>query len=405
MAGAEQPLTLHCPGSKSMTQRALLIAALAEAPVQLDGALECDDSRHLTALLRELGVRIEWEGARVRVDPPAELRSTGQPLYVGNAGTAMRFASCLALVVDGALQLDGDARMRERPIGPLVGALAQLGVQARYLGREGCPPVVLQRGAAAIGTRVTIDASQSSQYASGLLLVGPRLPAGLELTLSGPAVSLPYLQMTAEMMRRAGADVRWISSGRLLVGRQPYRTTHVAVEPDWSTAAFLLAAGELLRRPLHIPGLVDIAHSLQGDAIFVELLEELRRPQPHHIDLAPTPDLIAPLAALASFASHPTTITGVAHARIKESDRIAVLCQQLARAGIEVTERLDGLVIHPWRGAAHAPVTLEPANDHRMAMAFGLLSLRLEHITVAEPDCVAKSFPQFWDVLAQLRGA
>lgn len=405
MTGAESALTLTCPGSKSMTQRALIIAALAERPVQIDGALACDDSHYLTLLLRQLGVRVEWEGTRIRVAAPAALRSTGEPLFVGNAGTAMRFAACLALVVEGKLQLDGDARMRERPIGPLVAALAQLGVETRYLGREGCPPLLLQRGGAATTGRVTIEASQSSQYASGLLLLGPRLPRGIELSLSGQAVSLPYLQMTAEMMRRAGAEVRWTSAGQVVVGRRPYRTTQLAVEPDWSTAAFLLAAGELLRRPLLIPGLVPATNSLQGDAVFVEQLEELRRPQLHHIDLAATPDLIAPLAALAVFASHPTTISGVAHARIKESDRIAVLCQQLGRAGIEVSERLDGLVIHPWRGGEHATVTLEPANDHRMAMAFGLLSLRLPHVAVAERDCVAKSFPQFWEVLARLRGA
>ncbi|MBK8480694.1 MAG: 3-phosphoshikimate 1-carboxyvinyltransferase [Proteobacteria bacterium] len=405
MPGVEGALTLSCPGSKSMTQRALMIAALAETPVQIDGALACHDSHYLTLLLRALGVRVDWDGTRINVAPAATLRSDGKPLYVGNAGTAMRFASCLALVVEGELQLDGDARMRERPIGPLVATLAQLGVQARYLGREGCPPVVLRRGAQAAPARATIEASQSSQYASGLLLVGARLPAGLELTLGGQAVSLPYLQMTAAMMQRAGAELCWLDAGRIVVSPRPYRASRIAVEPDWSTAAFLLAAGELLGRPLHIPGLVDAAHSLQGDAIFVELLEELRRPQPHRIDLGPTPDLIAPLAALASFASHPTTIAGVAHARIKESDRIAVLCQQLGRAGVEVEERVDGLVIHPWRAADHAPVTLEPANDHRMAMAFGLLSLRLDHVAVAERDCVAKSFPQFWDVLARLRAA
>jgi len=330
-------------------------------------------------------------------------------VFLGNAGTAVRFGACLSLLSDGELVIDGEPRMRQRPIGALVEALAQLGVTARYLGEAGYPPLGLSRGSTA-GDRVRIDGSLSSQYASGLMLVAPRLSSGLTVELTGALVSRPYLEMTAQMMRQAGAEVEadWDGDPPFIrVAPGGYRGGEpLVVEADWSTASFLLAAGELSGRRPRIPNLVEPARSLQGDAAFAQHLERLRGDAAggeHVIDLSDTPDLIAPLAALALFASHPVQLRNVAHARTKECDRIAVLAEQLRRVGAEIDEHEDGLTLRPLRPLTTPaePVSLEPAADHRMAMAFGLVGLKLPHVTVLQPECVSKSFPAFWSALAR----
>lgn len=398
------PVVLSCPGSKSMTQRALMIAALAREPVEIEGALICDDSRYLSDVLRRLGASVSWAGERVEV-LPAPLRCPDETLFVGNAGTAMRFAACLALVCEGELRLDGDARMRQRPIGSLVEGLHALGVDGRFLGTPGYPPVALQRGDR-LRDEVELDISLSSQYASGLLLVAPCLPEGLQLRLGGQKVSLPYLQMTTQMMRRAGAQVDWNGDREVVVAPSVYRARRIAVEADWSTAAFLLGAAEIAGRNVELPGLVAPDQSLQGDAVFVALLDELRAPGAVQVDLRDAPDLIAPLAAVALFATHVTTIRGVQHARIKECDRIAVLNSEFSKLGASIREYADGLEIAPLDLAKvpQGPIELDPANDHRMAMAFGLASLRVPNLVVRDPECVSKSFPDFWRQLACLRG-
>ena len=398
-------LSIRVPGSKSMTQRALVIAALAERPATLLGALPCDDSALLSALLAELGVAVEWDGERVEVTP-APLRASGEVLFCGNGGTAMRFGSCLSLLAEGELTLDGDARMRERPIGPLGLALEQLGVRVRYLGQHGCPPLALQRQGPA-PTRVTVDASLSSQFGSGLLLVAPRLPRGLTVALEKDPVSLPYLRMTTRMMERAGVTVCWTDERTATVEPGLYLSQAVGqvleVEPDWSSAAFLLAAARVSQVELVIPGLADPASSLQGDSVFAGFLEELRRPLAHEIDLSHCPDLIAPLVATCLFASHPTRIRGAAHTRVKESDRIAVLCRELGKIGAQFVEVRDGMDVFPLQRIVSAEVELDPSADHRMAMAFGVVSLRVPGIRVRDPRCVTKSYPGFWPELERFR--
>lgn len=407
--------TIDCPGSKSITQRALLIAALADAPSTIYGALACDDSRALTAVLSHLGADIRWRGDQVDVTPPASLVergvlvSDGTALDCGNAGTAMRFSACLSLLVEGTLQLDGDARMRQRPLGPLLDALEALGVVTTCRERAGCPPVLLRRGdSSASLDRVAIDTSLSSQYASGLALVAPRLQKGLVLELTGDQVSLPYLEMTARMIARAGVRAHFNGSATLAISPGCYAPSNQAqeVESDWSTASFLLAAAEILGGELTIPGLVAPEHSLQGDAVFGAFVERLREGDDETFDLTDVPDLIAPLAALALFSRGKTTLRGAAHTRIKECDRIAVLATELSKIGARIRERDDGLEIEPLQQAAEGdPVQLDPANDHRMAMAFGLVALRVPRLRVKDPDCVSKSFPRFWQVLDELQQA
>lgn len=398
-------ISAHVPGSKSMTQRALVIGALSQQQTVIEGAVGCDDSERLSGVLVSLGAGVRWDGDTVRV-APRPMRASGQTLQCGNAGTALRFASCLCLVAPGRMTLDGDARMRHRPVRPLGLALARLGAQVTYPGQEGFPPVTLE-GPCQAAPEVTLDAQASSQFASGLMLVAPRLPRGLVLRLQGAVVSAPYLEMTKRMMAVAGARVSQPQPNVFHVEPGPYFAgpgpAAFLIEPDWSSAAFLLAAGFVSRRDVVVCGLPPAPSSCQGDAAFEAMLAELRtRRAPHDFDLGACPDLIAPLAAAAIFASHPTCIRNVAHARLKESDRIAVLASELRKAGADLDELEDGLAVRPGLQAREQPVTLDPHADHRMAMAFGVVSLRAPWIRVSNPGCVTKSFPSFWAELNRL---
>jgi 3-phosphoshikimate 1-carboxyvinyltransferase len=249
------------------------------------------------------------------------------------------------------------------------------------------------------GVEVEVEAERSSQFASALLLVAPRLPGGLFLRLRGAAVSLPYLDLTVQALRAFGASVD-VVDGAFRVAPGPLHGGHFEVEGDWSSAAFLLAAGRIAGRAVRVANVRD--DSSQGDRAVVGMLARLDGREPRTFDLADCPDLIAPLAAAAAFADGATEIRRVAHARIKESDRVRVLADGLRTAGCRVDELPDGLRVE--RGTpAGGTVTLDPHDDHRMAMAFGLLSLRLPGLHVANPGCVSKSYPGFWDDLERFR--
>ncbi|MFP6685216.1 MAG: 3-phosphoshikimate 1-carboxyvinyltransferase [Polyangiaceae bacterium] len=417
---------LEAPSSKSMTQRSLLIGALCPEPSVIERALLCDDSRYLSGLLETLGCEIDWTSTATEGDadaPPHEValrpaatwRRPTEPLYCGNAGTAVRFGSCLSLLLDEPLVIDGDPHMRKRPIGALSDSLRQLGVDVQHLEREGCPPIALRRTKEAPSV-VEVDASLSSQYASGLLMIAPRLPSGLTVKLTTPQdtalVSMPYVEMTLSMMRAAGAAIDRPSQDTIVVAGSGYQlpaatTRRVAIESDWSAASFLLAAGEIIGTEVVLPGLLSPESSLQGDSAFAHMLAQIDQQPVNRFDLSDTPDLIAPLVARCLYARHPTEIRGAAHTRIKECDRVAVLCRELSKIGAEMIPRPDGIDMKPLSQAAltndSAPVTLDPDSDHRMAMAFGIVSLRAPSIRVAEPACVSKSFPNFWAALDSLR--
>jgi 3-phosphoshikimate 1-carboxyvinyltransferase len=397
------PLELSAPSSKSMTQRALVIAGLSAQPTTIRRPLICDDSRYLTDLWRALGAEVAWGDDQVVVTP-APLVAPADAVFCGNAGTTVRFGSCLSLICDGALGIDGDAHMRTRPIGPLGLALETMGVRVRYLGSDGCPPLELlaERPPA---TSIAIDTSLSSQYASGLMMVAPRLASGLSLSLTGAKVSMPYVAMTATMMRAAGASLEATDDG-FAIAPGSYTSAAIEVEPDWSGAAFLLAAGFVTGLPITVRGLVEAEASLQGDAVFRDMLTQLSRPASRHrFDLTDAPDLIAPLVIACLCADAPSQIRGAAHTRVKESDRVAVLATELGKLGAELTMFDDGLDVMPFDATSAKPARLDPDDDHRMAMAFGILSLLAPDIEVASPGCVSKSFPNFWEVLASMRAA
>jgi len=402
------PLLISVPPSKSETQRALVLAALGRAPCTLTRPLVCDDSLALRRGLCALGARVDDAGPHWRVTPPNRLVAPADPLSLDNAGTAVRFLTALAPLVQGAYAVDGNAAMRRRPMPGLLAALAALGVRVEELGRPGCPPVRLtSAGGADTGApardpapraaapQVTLSAGGSSQELSGLLLAGCAMPRGLVITVDGELPSRPYVEVTLASMAQAGVLVARPAPNTFNVPPQRPAANRLDIDGDWSSASYPLAAGWLLGREVTLAGLRP--GSAQGDRVIVDLLPALARPGPRAFSMTDCPDLVPTVVACALFADGPTAITGVAHLRLKETDRLEALATELAKLGARVGAGADGLAVEP--APLHGAV-LDPCDDHRLAMAFGLVSLRVHGVTIRDPDCVAKSYPDFWEMLA-----
>jgi 3-phosphoshikimate 1-carboxyvinyltransferase len=411
---------VHVPGSKSITNRALLVAALARGETTLTGALASDDTAHFSAALRQLGFEVAHDAGR------AEMRVVGQggllpasaaSVFVGNAGTAARFLTALLTLGQGEYTLDGSPRMRERPIADLISALSQLG--ATVSAPTGCPPVQVRASGLAGGTaRVAGDVS--SQFLSAVLMVAPAARGPVTIELTGPLSSRPYVDLTVGVMEAFGMAVRREGYARFAVRPQAYQAQPAyAIEPDASAASYFFAAPAIAGGWVQVEGLTR--RSLQGDVTFVDLLAAmgcrvdegdnwLRVTGPGvdglrgiDVDLADLPDTAQTLAAVAPFARTPTTIRGIATARLKETDRIAATCGELRRLGAAVDELPDGLRIYPAQQLG--PAVVQTYDDHRMAMAFALVGLRVPGVRIADPGCVAKTFPGYFDVLAGLGAA
>jgi len=391
------PLSFRVPSSKSYTQRALVLAALAPGRSMVRDAAESDDAHLLADAFRALGVRLSWKGGEIEVEGGGELRSPSMPLHLGNAGTAVRFASSLALLSAGPITIDGVEAMRRRPMPGLVRALRELGVTVEELGRPACPPFRLVRSRPP-ADRVKLDPAGSSQQLSSLLLVAPRLARGLTVELASEPPSRPYVEMTLAAIAAFGGRARWRGDREIRV-EPGLAATDYTVEGDWSGAAMLLAGAWIRGLDVRIDNLP--AASLQGDRVFEEVLARLSRPGPREIDLNDAPDVVPPTVAAALFAEGPTRIVRIGHLRIKESDRIAVLASELGKIGARIAEDEDSMTVEP--GRLSGPAELDPHGDHRMAMAFGLVGLRVPGITIADPGCVSKSFPDFWSALERLR--
>jgi len=349
----------------------------------------------LVSGLRAFGVEIDSrQERRWSVAPPGTLAVPDAPLVLGNAGTAVRFLTGLAPLLPGPFVVDGNQAMRRRPMPGLLQALRALGVAVEELGRPGCPPVRLSP----TGPRpssVELDAGGSSQELSALLLLGSRLPGGLQVVVNGRLPSRPYVDITVTALRDFGVAVELSAPGVFEVSFGPPRVGDYEVEPDWSSASYVHAASWLTGRALSVRHLPH--DSAQGDRIIGELLGELDESGPRELELRDTPDLVPTVVACALFAPGTTRIVGVEHLRIKESDRIGVLVHQLSKVGARLTELPDGISVEP--AELSGPATLDPAGDHRMAMAFGLVSLRVAGIEILNRDCVSKSYPGFWEML------
>ncbi len=390
-------ISITVPGSKSVTQRALVAAALAPGRSLLTGALACDDSARLTEGLRRLGVRIEWEKDRVVVHGKTKLAAPDEPLMLGNAGTAVRFTSALALLADGPVIIDGVEAMRRRPMPGLVAALRALGAQVEELGAPACPPLRISPPNRT-AKHVSLDPSGSSQQLSALLLAAPAL-GGLQVQLMGPLPSAPYVDLTIEVMEAFGATVQQASQPSYRVEPGGYRATRFQVEADHSSASYPLAAGWLTGKTVTIENLRS--DSLQPDRVFAELLARLDQPGYLDLNLEASPDIAPTVAVCALFRRDPTDLTGLTHLRIKECDRLEVLANGLKSLGADITVQQDGWSIRP--APLQGPATLDSASDHRMAMCFGLVGLKVPGIHITDPDCVTKSYPDFWHMLDRFR--
>lgn len=416
--------TVRVPGSKSLSNRLLLLAAMADDETRLGHLLDSDDTRRMREALVALGVSVTQDGTDTVVGGQrGPLWAPGNQLvelHLGNAGTAMRPLAAALTLGRGTYRLSGDPRMHERPIGPLVAALRVLGAELRYLGRDGYPPLEIH-GTGLVGGSVEIDGSLSSQFVSALMMAAPLADSPVTLLRTGELVSDPYIEITRRCMSLFGIDAHWPEPRRIDIPPGHYRSPgSLPVEGDASSASYFLAAGAIGGGPVRVLGVGT--DSMQGDVAFADVLASMgagirRGPdwieayrdfespplKGVDVDLNAIPDAAMTLATTALFARGTTRIRGVANWRVKETDRIAAMATELRKLGAAVAEHDDGLTITP-------PTTLRDASirtydDHRIAMCFALAAFGEARVTIEDPGCVAKTYPGFFDDFLGLAGS
>jgi 3-phosphoshikimate 1-carboxyvinyltransferase len=405
------------PGSKSYTNRALLLAGLARGTSTLEGALFSDDTLHMARALDTLGLRVAHDeaGESFEIEGGAgAFPATSASVYIGNSGTTARFLVPAMALGRGVFALDGNEAMRKRPIQPLLDALATLGVRAVSERGNGCPPIRVESSGFE-GGAVRMPGGVSSQYFSALLMVAPCTRRGITIEVDGDLVSKPYLDVTAQAMASFGARVERDGAFRHFEVRPaPYVATRYAVEPDASAASYFFAAAAVTGGSVVVPRLGS--RSLQGDLGFVRVLERMgcsvRQTETEtevtgpaeltgvEVDMANLSDTAQTLGAIAPFAKGPTRVTGIGFIRRKETDRVGAVVAELKRLGIRAEEEADGFVVYP--GMPH-PGDVETYDDHRMAMSFAITGLVAKGIRIRQPACVSKTFPRFFEVLERLR--
>lgn len=405
------------PGSKSVTNRALVCAALAHGTTQLTGVLYADDTVAMIECLQALGVRVNAEtGSPVEIVGSGAARRPISPhLDAKLSGTTARFIAPVAALLAERAVLDGDEPLRRRPMGELVTAMRSMGAVIEGSGSGDRLPLTID-GARFRGGAVAVSGDVSSQFISALLLSGPVLADGLEIALVSDLVSTPYVEMTTRVMRDFGARVTTDGS-RLQVEPSGYESPgEYLIEPDASAASYFLGAAAICGGRARIDGLGR--DSLQGDIKFAEVLEQMGMAVTWskdsvevvhtgplvgvEVDMADFSDVAQTLAVVASTATSPTRVTGIGFIRAKETDRIAAVVTELRRLGIDAVEEADGFVVNP---GEPNPGVVQTYDDHRMAMSFALLGLRYGGITIADPRCVAKTYPGFWHDLGQIPSA
>jgi len=401
--------------SKSVTHRALVAAAMAKGRSELHGPLDADDTRCTLSGLRALGVPIDAQEGIWSVEGTGGVIPGGGLVEAGASGTTARFLTALAAVGAEPSLLDGTPRLRQRPMGELVVALTKLGGSVRAAPGDVLP--IRAGGTRVLGGAVAVAGRRSSQFASALLLAAPAFERGLDLALAPPRVSFPYVLLTVRVLEAFGATIERPDDATFVVRPQRLRATSFAIEGDHSSASYLLAATAILGGRVSIHGLR--ADSMQADARFLRDLGSLGCEvtddgrggvvlsasgdvRGFSWNLADAPDLAPTAAVLALFATGPCVLSGLDHLRLKESDRVAVLAENLARLGAQVSADGGSLSITPPpRGTARG-AALGVAHDHRIAMAFAVAGLAIPGVELDDSEAVAKSYPGFWDDLATL---
>lgn len=424
-------VAIRPPGSKSLTNRALLLASLARGSSYLNRPLmDAEDAQVMVEGLRRMGAEIrlareDSEGEVIRVEGVGGRPHGAGELNLAGAGTAVRFLSAAAALARGETIIDGSERMRKRPIAGLVAALRAMHVRVDFLGEYGYPPIRIisgDDGGRLAGGSFRLPSQTSSQFISALLMVAPWTREGISVELAEPPVSAPYVRMTMELMRRLGAANVVVSENgcELLVAPGPLQAFDLSIEPDASGASYFWAAGAIVEGShCRVRGVGS--ESMQGDAAFPSLLarlgagvtvteDESTVSAPVNplvgvdTDLIDMPDTAMTLAAVACFAEGRTTLRSLGTLPLKECDRLATTLTELKKLGIDVAATADSLTIEPSRTVMESndPVLFETSDDHRMAMSLALIGLRRKHISIANPACVAKTYPTFWRDLARL---
>ncbi|MFY9256154.1 MAG: 3-phosphoshikimate 1-carboxyvinyltransferase [Fuerstiella sp.] len=412
--------TVRPPGSKSITNRALIIAALAEGTTTLTGVLDSKDTQVMLQSLKQLGIAVKQDldaKTCIVTGCGGNLSASNADLWLENSGTSIRFLTALCSLGAGSFRLDGIDRMRQRPIADLVNCLNDLGANVRCEHtNSGCPPVSIDGTPGKLkGGTAKIKANISSQFLSSLLMSAPCAAAPILLNVDGELVSKPYITMTLEMMKAFGVMVDCPADlSSFQIAPQQYTARTYDIEPDASAASYFLGVAAVTGGTVTVEGLNRDA--LQGDVHFATALEKMGclvewnsnsvtlTGRPLHgidVDMNAISDTAQTMAAVAVFADSPTTIRSVGHMRHKETDRITAVVTELRRAGIQADEFEDGLTIFP---GSPQPAEIETYDDHRMAMSFALLGLKAEGIKILDPECTNKTYPEFFEDLESLCG-
>lgn len=409
--------TVNLPGSKSVSNRALLLAALAEGTTYLTNLLDSDDVRHMLVALQALGVSYQLSADRTS----CTIQGVGQALqvkgkrelFLGNAGTAMRPLAAALSVAKGEIILTGEPRMKERPIAHLVEALRQGGAVIDYVEQDGYPPLCLRGGFQ--GGKLSVDGTVSSQFLTALLMMAPLAAQDTHIHIKGDLVSKPYIDITLHLMRCFAVEVEHENYRVFHIrANQQYRSPgHYLVEGDASSASYFLAAAAIKGGTVRVTGIGKT--SVQGDIRFADVLEkmgatitwgdnyiECTRGDLHGVDMDMNhiPDAAMTIATTALFAKGPTTLRNIYNWRVKETDRLAAMAAELRKVGAEVEEGHDYIHIQPPQKLQFAEIATY--NDHRMAMCFSLVALSETPVTILDPKCTAKTFPDYFSQLARL---
>jgi 3-phosphoshikimate 1-carboxyvinyltransferase len=408
--------TVEIPGSKSLTNRALLVAALAQGDSILENALFSEDSEYFAKCVEQLGIPITLNPhvAEIQVGGKGgDIPAKQADLFVGLAGTAARFISALVALGNGEYRLDGVPRMRERPMGDLLTVLQMGGATVNFEGNSGFMPYTVYSRQFA-GGNFRLKANQTSQQLSALLMIAPYAQQDTIIEVEGTLVSQSYVKMTCRLMADFGVEVIQIGDNQFHIkAGQRYQARHYTVEPDASNASYFFAAAAVTGGRVRVKHLTK--QSCQGDILWLNVLEQMgcqindsddytevmgpKQLQGIDIDMNDISDLVQTLAAIAPFASSPITIRNVEHIRYKETDRILAVVTELRRLGVKVEEFADHLIIEP---SPITPAAIETYHDHRMAMAFAVTGLKVPGIIIKDPGCTAKTFPDYFTRFFQM---
>lgn len=405
-------ITINVPGSKSYTHRTLIAAALSGGVCSVHNALRSQDTLLTMAALKQMGIQIDDQEPIVVQGGNGRFQPVNRPIDFHNSGTSMRLFGALAALGQGAYTLTGTPRMCERPMQALLESLTAIGIKARSQKGNGCPPVIIE-GGPRLGGHTQINCSISSQYLSALLLIAPCLEQGLTIDVTKGPVSKPYIDMTIDIMNAFGIETRQQGPTRFEIpGGQTYQAGDYTVETDGSNASYFWAAAAVTGSRVKVKGITK--SSRQGDVRLVDVFEQMGCSVQHEtdgitvaggklkavtVDMGHMPDVVPTLAIVAAFAEGTTIIKNVAHLRAKECDRLAAVSIELAKMGIETRTSENEIEI---KGGNPRGAEIETYDDHRIAMSFAVTGLKVADVKIIDPDCVAKSFPNYWEVFEGL---